>query len=199
MWWWLLLFASAVFAATTPKQQSEAYHVFADQRPCCAIPNAADVMSNAAFLVVGAFKFLGATNLSSWIFAAGVTTTAVGSAYYHWLPTTSRLVWDRLPMTLAFGAAFHEPLCLNPCVSAAVGVGTVLYWSATSDLRAYAVFQYGGLACVLASGTHRSALLLYGAAKACEALDRPLFAWSGHRVSGHTLKHLLAAGACALV
>ena len=46
MWWWLLLFAGVVFAATTPKQQSEAYHVFADQRPCCAIPNVADVVSN---------------------------------------------------------------------------------------------------------------------------------------------------------
>ena len=33
--------------------------------------------------------------------------TAIGSAYYHWRPTTERLVWDRLPMSMAFGAAFR--------------------------------------------------------------------------------------------
>ena len=31
---------------------------------------------------------------------------AVGSTYYHWNPNDSTLVWDRLPMTLAFVSIF---------------------------------------------------------------------------------------------
>jgi hypothetical protein len=27
---------------------------------------------------------------------------ALGSGYYHWRPSNSRLVWDRLPMTVGF-------------------------------------------------------------------------------------------------
>ena len=34
-------------------------------------------------------------------FYAGVTATAFGSAYYHMKPNDARLLWDRLPVSLA--------------------------------------------------------------------------------------------------
>jgi hypothetical protein len=37
---------------------------------------------------------------------AGVLLTAFGSAYYHLAPDNDRLVWDRLPMTVAFMRLF---------------------------------------------------------------------------------------------
>lgn len=32
----------------------------------------------------------------------GLLLTAIGSSFYHLAPDNARLVWDRLPMTLAF-------------------------------------------------------------------------------------------------
>jgi len=189
----LLLLGFLVFHTTPPTRQSESYHAFADQRSCCCVPNAMDVSSNLLFLFVGVWRASHAITVADWIFAGGVVLTAFGSAYYHLLPTTERLVWDRLPMTLAFGSAFHEALGTSPIIASLTGVMTVVWWERTQDLRAYAVFQYGGLVCVLWSGTHKTALALYGAAKMCELLDRRIFAWTDYRVSGHRLTHVLAA------
>ena len=36
------------------------------------------------------------------VFRVGVFLTGIGSAYYHWSPSTERLFWDRLPMTIGF-------------------------------------------------------------------------------------------------
>ena len=199
MMWFLLSILALALHLTSPVLQSERYHAFADQRVCCAVPNAFDVGSNAAFLLVGVFRALYAMTLADQLFSAGVMLTAIGSAYYHWRPTTERLVWDRLPMSMAFGAAFHEALNTHPSVAAMTGVCAVLWWNATKDLRPYIVFQYGGLLCVAWHGGHTGSLVLYGTAKACEALDRRIFEWTSHRVSGHTLKHLLAAAACAVL
>jgi hypothetical protein len=43
------------------------------------------------------------------------------------------------------------------------------------------------------------ALALYGLAKVLETYDGEIFAWTGQSVSGHTLKHLLAASSCLAV
>ena len=72
------------------------------------------------------------------------------------------------------------------------------------DLRLYALVQfYPILAIPLLLAlfppryTRTLDLLLslawYGAAKLNEALDARIFGWTGHAVSGHTLKHLAAA------
>jgi hypothetical protein len=83
------------------------------------VPNAADVLSNLAFLFAGAAGLLflstdrSATafresreRLPYFFFFAGVCLTAFGSAWYHLAPDHARLVWDRLPMTVAFLSLF---------------------------------------------------------------------------------------------
>jgi len=40
------------------------------------------------------------------LFFVGVSLVAFGSGYYHLWPDNSSLVWDRLPMTIAFMALF---------------------------------------------------------------------------------------------
>lgn len=90
-----------------------------------------------------------------------------------------------------------------------LGIASVVYWHAGElaghgDLRPYAVVQFGSLLAVVMilllypkrdAGTTRfvTGLLAYGAAKAFELADQPIFALR-HIVSGHTLKHLAAAG-----
>jgi hypothetical protein len=95
--------------------QNEDYHDFADQRTLfLGIPNTLNVISNIPFFFVGVtglilchykdyFRLSSQGELWSWtLFFAGVTAVAFGSSYYHLNPNDATLVWDRLPMTIAF-------------------------------------------------------------------------------------------------
>lgn len=223
--------AWAVFSP--PLLQSQEYHHFADSRTWLAVENAADTLSNLAFLLVGGLgmallwreraaggtgRFASPQELRPyWVFFAGVTLTSAGSAYYHLAPDDARLVWDRLPMTIAFmsllAAMVAERinvragnLLLAPLVI--LGVASVAYWrwsalAGAENLRPYMAVQFGSIAVILAIAllyrsryTHGAAIFAvaaaYGVAKVVESLDREIYAL-GHWVSGHTLKHLAAA------
>jgi hypothetical protein len=146
----------------------------------------------------------------------GVALTGIGSAYYHLDPTNATLVWDRLPMTLVTTPIFAALVCerisvrgglamLGPLVLA--GFASVIYWAWSEaaghgDLRPYALAQYLPLLLVpLVIGlfgaryTRASGYLWavgwYALAKLGEEFDGHIFAHGG--ISGHTLKHLLAA------
>lgn len=214
--------------------QDPSYHNFADQRTLCGIPHCWNVLSNIPFVVVGAWGlwFLTSTPAARlaqvfqkrwerWpflVFFLGITLTGFGSAWYHLQPNNDRLLWDRLPIAVAFMALFAAilgerlgaklgSLLLWPLV--ALGISSVLYWHWTEtqghgDLRLYYLVQFYPvlaiplLVLLFPPQYTRStdlfiALAWYVVAKICEhPLDAPLYA-AGHGVSGHTLKHLLAA------
>jgi hypothetical protein len=233
------LFALAVVALfffVPPIQQDPAYHKFADQRALLRLPHGLDVLSNVAFLIVGAWGLIflmresgeprGGAFLKTterwpyFFFFAGVFLTAFGSAYYHLAPDDARLVYDRLPMTIGFMALLAAVIServdaqlgtrlLAPLI--VVGIASVVYWRWTGlrghdDLRFYGLVQFGSIAAiVLLAGLSPSRYTrgadlfiiagLYGFAKLFEWLDEPIFALD-NVVSGHTLKHLVAALAC---
>jgi len=215
----LALFAGLM--ALDPIAQSPAYHDYADQRFLLGIPNLLDVASNVPFLIVGALGIALCAGprrprVVSWMaFFIATVLTGLGSIYYHWAPDDATLVWDRLPIALAAMALLValvveqvderlERFLLVPALAA--GVASVLWWRWTGDLRPYVWVQAAPLLCIPfmlaifpARHTHRRMMLLavglYGLAKAFEFLDREVFTLTGHLVSGHTLKHLLAAGA----
>jgi hypothetical protein len=211
-----------------PIRQDQDYHRFADARAFLGMENAADVLSNLPFLVIGAMGLVllwrsRKTRFSLrdearayWLLFGAVALTGVGSLYYHLAPDDSRLVWDRLPIAIAFMALLSAVIAervnakagitlLLPLV--VIGAGSVLYWAAFDDLRPYLLLQYGAIAAIFAvcvwfpSRYTRGADLLvavatYAAAKVAEALDTRIYAL-GEFVSGHTLKHLMAALAIA--
>ena len=208
------------FLLQAPIAQDLAYHNFADRRVICGIPNMLDVSSNLAFLIVGAvgiffWKARRAEGLAvSWlVLFAGTALVFFGSAYYHSAPSNATLLWDRLPMTIAFMGLFvalvaeHagprlERYLLVPAV--AVGAASAVWWHFTDDLRWYAWVQFTPLVCIPfvlavfpARYTHRAdylyALGLYALAKVAEFFDWQIYALTGSFFSGHTLKHLLAA------
>jgi hypothetical protein len=233
IWFFLALaVAVAIAALLIPKTpQPLSYHDFSDTRSWLGIPNFGDVASNALFFAAGVCglvflfrkssreRFLDARERWFYIFVfLGLLLTAVGSAYYHLAPDNTRLVWDRLPMTIVFmplvAAMVAERvnaklgLYLLPVLMAA-GIGSVLQWYWTEqrgagDLRFYAAVQLYALLALLVAlllpprYTHGSYLLvvagLYVIAKICETEDRQIFSF-GHLVSGHTLKHLVAGAA----
>jgi hypothetical protein len=100
--------------ALDPIPQDPNYHRFADTRSFLGIPKFNDVVSNAGFAVVGALGvFVTAGRMRRDIFVQpadarpylvffiAVALVSLGSAYYHWAPSNDRLLWDRLPMSIA--------------------------------------------------------------------------------------------------
>ena len=161
-----------------------------------------------------------------WPYAAlfaGTALTAFGSAYYHLAPDNARLVWDRLPMTLGFigllAAVFAERVSLPVgrlllCPLLLCGAGSVAYWywselRGGGDLRPYILVQFGSLFLAVLllllyparrPGTAYlfAGIAAYAAAKWFEVADGRIFALA-QIVSGHTFKHLAAAGGVACV
>jgi hypothetical protein len=215
-----------VLAAVLPSlEQPSSYHAFADTRPLGGIPNGANVLSNLAFVVAALVVALGllrdaslstATRVALAVLGLGLALTAAGSAYYHAAPDDRSLFWDRLPMTITFagivGAALAQRVsaragALATVALLVVGPASVLYWRASANLMPYIVLQGGTmlaiLLVVLLTPTRNDPVpwwwLIgwYAAAKVAEIFDAPIFDLTGGVVSGHTLKHLLAAVAAA--
>jgi hypothetical protein len=224
---------AAWLGSRPPIPQSLSYHHFADDRTLLGVPNLLNVISNLPFLIVGVWgiayvlrhkpsaegPFLDRSE--RWPFLLlflGVALTSFGSGYYHLDPNNDRLMWDRLPMAVAFMSLFAAIVAerisvrlgvglLLPLV--ALGIGSVLYWHETEqqgrgDLRPYYFVQFYPMLALplmlllLPPRYTRSADLFialgwYVLAKLCEHPgDRPLYEL-GHGISGHTLKHLAAA------
>jgi hypothetical protein len=220
---------AVLFLVWGPIAQNPAYHDFADSRTLLGVPYLFNVLSNAPFLMVGVLGFAfiirhpGAflDPAEAWpylIFFAGIALTAFGSGYYHLLPTNARLVWDRLPIAMAFMALFAAVIGERVSVRAgrvllgplmALGLASVFWWTWTEsrgggDLRLYYFVQgYPMLAIPLLlllfppRYTRGYDLLIgvawYAAAKVCEGYDREVYRLLGEVVSGHTIKHLLSA------
>jgi glutathione peroxidase len=233
---WLLaglaaLTLAACFLLLPPISQSPAYHQFADQRSLLGIPNFLDVVSNLPFMIVGVAGFRtlvrndhpssafvdGREKRAFAVMFVGLALVAAGSAYYHAAPSTPRLFWDRLPMTVVFTAIVAIVISERIEVMAgrrslpalmAVGVGSAIVWRQTGDLRLYGFVQFFSMLAVLLLLLLRPArytrtrdlvamLGLYAVAKLFEGGDRAVFALTGGLVSGHTIKHVLAAAATA--
>lgn len=207
-----------------PLRQLQSYHQFADARRLAGIPNCLNVISNAGFFVVGilGLQFLATPGpfieprerLPYALFFFGVFCTCFGSAYYHWQPSDGTLAWDRLPMTVAFLSLLAGNIAERISVSAglrllwpliAAGAVTVWWWQWTGNLWPYMTAQYftivliGLLMFSFPPRYTRSLDVLavmgwYVLAKIAEAMDASIYRFSGW-ISGHTLKHLLAAGA----
>jgi hypothetical protein len=208
-----------------PLRQDPAYHAFADRRVILGIPYGLNVLSNVGFLLVGAWAFVAVAQarLPRWersagfLFALGLLLTGLGSAWYHLAPSNVTLVWDRVPLSALFPIVFA--VVIGDRIStgagrllflplAVFGVVSVVWWDLTDDLRAYAVAQFLPLVLIplmllLFPGRRPTRALiggvaLYALGKAFEVGDAVVLA-AGGLVSGHTVKHLLAALAAGLI
>jgi hypothetical protein len=167
-----------------------------------------------------------ATDHEVWSYVAlfaGVTLSGFGSAYYHLAPGDNRLVWDRLPMTIIFmsflAATISERIStragflLLP-ILLSVGIASIIYWHVTElrgsgDLRVYLDVQYyttaaiPHIAILFPSRYTRGRIVftvfaVYVFAKVFELLDGAVYSL-GHVVSGHVIKHIIAAVASLLI
>lgn len=158
------------------------------------------------------------------LFFLAVILVGFASGRYHLAPDNAGLAWDRAAIALALMAWFAAIVCeriglaiglrLLPFLVGA-GLGSVIYWhwsetQGMGDLRPYLFMQIApilltplllwlypprysdGRDILVVVGLYLLALLF-------DLSDRPVFALSGGLVSGHTLKHVVAALAAVWV
>jgi hypothetical protein len=211
----LLVAAGAVVGAFSldPIPQDPAYHRFADARTFFGIPNFWNVVTNLPFLVVGTLGLLQQRRLASPRLAAHYRTLcaaiafiALGSGWYHLAPDDLRLVFDRLPMTVAFMALLSAVIAdrvswlagralLWPLVVA--GIGSIALWirgeaAGQGDLRAYGLVQFLPMLLI-----PLLLLLWRGEGLSARPLWLALGAYAGAKLAEHfdqhAVKHLAAA------
>lgn len=208
-----------------PIPQDPAYHAFADRCVLFGVPNFWNVASNLPFLVVGLLGWIWIGRIASpslathyRVLCTAIALVALGSGWYHLAPSNGSLVWDRLPMTVAFMALFTTLIAdrvswlagralLWPLVVA--GIASIAWWVRTEsagagDLRAYALVQFLPMLLMplvllqwrdgsLAARELWLAFGAYALAKLFEHFDAAVFAATAGLVAGHVLKHLAAA------
>ena len=202
--------------------QDVTYHAFADGRFFALIPNAMNVLSNGLMFIVGCIgiyniytnKLRLGFSQANLLFFVAIVCTSIGSAYYHYNPNNNSLVWDRLPMTIAFMSFFtivifqfiSKQVALKLLLpSVLIGISSILYWQITrrlgfEDLRFYVLVQFLPLILIVIITVlypdnvfKRTTWLILGCyiiAKLCEQFDTPIFKLIAF--SGHSLKHLFA-------
>lgn len=151
------------------------------------------------------------------LFFLAAILVGLGSGYYHLAPDNSRLVWDRAAISLALMSLFAAILCERVSLTAGLrllpllfiaGLGSVGYWGWSEthnigDLRAYGVIQFYPLLLIPLllwlypprySGDRDilAVIGLYLLALLCDLMDHQIAALTGV-VSGHTVKHVIAA------
>ena len=229
----ILLTVCSIFLlfSFTRTGQDSSFHNFADQREIFHVPNFYNVVTNLPFVIIGVIGLLfflqregvNTHSLAYLILFVGVIGIGYGSAWYHYHPENSSLVWDRIPMTVTFMSYFSiivrryvnrrlGSFILFPLLI--LGVVSIYYWYMTEqngngDLRLYAWVQFYPMLCIPlilflypASKSVRlkiiSIILIYAIAKIAERADEVIFNF--HQIiSGHSLKHLLASISVLLI
>ncbi|MDD5578882.1 MAG: ceramidase domain-containing protein [Methylobacter sp.] len=224
----IVTIAIIVAASINAIPQDPAYHNFVDQRVILNIPNFYNVVSNIPFLIVGIMGMQlvasgrangGLVELQAvyLLFFTGILLTGFGSAYYHYHPVNHTLLWDRLPMTIAFMALFSAVIgeYISPKIALKLfvplliaGIVSVLYWyiselNGRGDLRAYGLVQFLPVVLIplilwffnspLKGNKYIWSIIgIYALSKLMESFDAQVYKSLG-LISGHSLKHLLAA------
>ncbi|MET3439421.1 hypothetical protein ABIC94_000166 [Variovorax paradoxus] len=149
----------------------------------------------------------------AWLFFAGLIATAAGSAFYHLMPDAPRLAADRAGMAVAFAGLIGIAVCERVSQRAGwpaawfvltAGLLAAEVVQETGNVLPWAIVQFGGMALVLTlalATPMRGAvglklgwvIFFYAVAKAFELADHQVYEASGHMISGHSLKHLVAA------
>ena len=202
--------------------QAPHIHDYADQRAWLGLPCALDVLSNLPFALFGLWglRVLGRVPASALdgtqralaaLFFTGLVLTALASGWYHWRADDAGLFIDRLGMSFAFAGLLG--LAVASRITARAGAWTapvVLLWGVLGawvcwklgNLLPWAVLQGAGLALllVLSALTVRGVavrwwliIVIYAVAKLCELADHVIYEATVQLISGHSLKHLVAA------
>lgn len=210
-----------------PIPQDNNFHHFADTRSVLSIGNCWNVVSNILFLLIGigALQKLRQNKLvlitevkaAYYTFFIGVLLVAFGSAWYHHQPDNNTLVWDRLPMTIAFMSLLSIALAEFVSIAAGriglipfllTGIASIVLWQYGElhhhgDLRLYLLVQFLPILILLllfvfGKGPYSiwgylSLFVAYFIAKLTEHFDTAIYGLTGGLIAGHFIKHIITA------
>ncbi len=223
-----LLILAAVLAPGVAQPLS--YHHFADGRGFYGITNFNDFASNFLFAVFGAWGMWFLTETSSakkfhdprghWPYLTlfiGVLLTVFVSSYFHLMLDNSCLVWERLPMTVAFRSLVSATIAER--IDLTIGLRLLLpflclggqsnlqqqfreqrsagglRFSAAAEVYPITVLLL--LLCLPPRSTRSGDLVCVGVfyllGKVFEVFTRSSYSLDRERISGHSLRHLTAA------
>jgi uncharacterized protein YjeT (DUF2065 family) len=160
-------------------------------------------------------------NSNQLIIIIGSVLVAIGSSFYHLHPDNHHLVWDRLPMAIVFSGLFcFATIRLNlyplkkqhfSIAYLVFSVATVLLWFFGTVIHVnliapYVFLQFVGmiLFVMLAYMAYKNSdnplfealfgiIFFYAVAKIFEYYDFEIFSLTHGLISGHSIKHLVAA------
>jgi hypothetical protein len=147
------------------------------------------------------------------LFFVGLAATAVASGFYHWAPDDFGLAIDRSGMSVAFAGLLGLLAAVQvsdragrTLAIALLVLGPAAAWFClpSGNVLPWALVQFGGMALVLALAFRAPrqdalqvrwvwVLFAYAVAKLFEVNDHALYEATGQLLSGHTLKHMVAA------
>ncbi|PKI70700.1 uncharacterized protein LOC116201540 isoform X2 [Punica granatum] len=214
---WVLLMVATPKIPYSPKN-----HIYADMRNFLGVPNTLNVITNFPFLAVGVVGFVFCLQgcffnislrgeLLGWaLFFVGIAGVAFGSAYYHLKPIEGRVMWDALPMMIAYASLFSSfvvervgqrtGLCCF-ILLLLVALLSASYERTFNDLRLRMMFQL--IPCALipfmsflfpSKYTHSRYWLwaagVYLFSKFEALADKKIYHSSSFLISGHSLEHL---------
>jgi len=220
--WGLLagLLLLGLVAVASPALRYDTGLLFADARHWHGVPNAMDVFSNLPFAVLGGWGLWHVkaskrqpTVVCAELFFIGLLVTALGSTFYHLHPDIQRLAGDRAGMTVAFagliGLAVADRVSRRAAwptawLVLAAGLLAAFVHQRTGNVVPWALVQFGGMALVVALALLRpvggdtglrlfGVIAFYAVAKGLEMGDHVIFDATHHVISGHSLKHMVAA------
>ena len=179
------------------------YHNFADQRSFLGIPNTMDVISNVAILIPAIYLLQVRKKKSTMsnLLILHLVLLSIASSYYHWNPSDDTIFWDILmiAVTVMLVAIIISDTEYGLLLYG-LGILSILYWKYTGDLRLYILILIGvplyivlkyykdiGLRNYLAVFVIANILL-----RLSEHNDHWVYKITGNKISGHTLKHIIA-------
>jgi hypothetical protein len=200
-----------------PVEQDISYHNFSDKIDMNGVSNFWNVLSNLPFLIVGIYGILNLNRFEKIktqisVFFTGVALVALGSGYYHYSPDNNTLIWDRLPMTIAFTALMSIVISefinlkkgkqlLIPLII--LGIISIMYWIYFNDLRLYVLIQFYPMIAIpivlILFKQNISDTIAYWCLLASYILAKLFenYDYEIHNtlkiISGHSLKHIMAS------
>ena len=148
------------------------------------------------------------------LFFVGLLATALGSTYYHWQPENAGLALDRLGMVVAFAGLIGlaaagrisdmAGICMAGAVLLVLGPASIGVWLVSANILPWVVLQAGGMALIVGLAFVKPlpgalpirwgwVIAIYAVAKVFEHYDHAVLEATQQLLSGHSIKHTIAA------
>ena len=148
------------------------------------------------------------------LFFTGLLATTAGSIYYHWQPENAGLALDRLGMVVAFAGLIglaaagrisdKAGICMAGAVLLVLGPASIGAWLVSANILPWVVLQAGGMALIVGLAFVKPlpgalpirwgwVIAIYAVAKVFEHYDHAVLEATQQLLSGHSIKHTIAA------